>query len=327
MKKYLVEITFYFLLPAVLIAAVAEYSLRKIPNDYALKNELLTKNSKDLEVLALGASSILHNINPTYTTKKGFNAAHFSQSLKYDRLIFNKFIDQMPNLEYVIIGIDYWSPYGDIEDSPEWWRVKYYNIHYGANLYRWEGKYNYELYFRDIGTFKRAGLGLLTLLGLRKDSHVSINDNGFGVHYTLKNRSADWDNGLEEASRHNALVDEALKLKPGFHNHKHVEDIILQCASRGVQVLLINVPLYRTYRENLNRLHLSSQNEFCQFFEKNYANVKHFDFSKDPRFSEDDFYDSNHLNDRGSEKFTRILDSIMNNDTSKLRVESNQLEK
>lgn len=327
MKKYLFEITFYFLLPAVLIAAVAEYSLRKIPNDYALKNELLTKNSSNLEVLALGASSILHDFNPYFIEKNGFNAAHLSQSLKYDRLIFNKFIDQMPNLEYVIMGIDYWSPYGDIEESPEWWRVKYYNIHYGANLYRWKGRYNYELYFRDIGTFKRAVQGLLTLLGIRNDTNVSINDRGFGINYTLENRSSNWDNGHYEASRHNALVDEALKLRPADHNNQYVEDIILQCASRGIKVFLINVPLYRTYRENLNRSHLSSQNEFCQFFEKNYANVKHFDFSDDPRFSEDDFYDSNHLNDRGSEKFTRILDSIMNNDTSQLMVESKQLEK
>lgn len=327
MKKYLVEITVYFLLPAVLIAAVAEYSLRKIPNDYALKNELLTKKSTELEVLVLGASSILYGFNPNYTEIEAFNAAHVSQSSKYDRLIFNKFINQMPNLEYVIMSVDFWSFYGDIEESPEWWRVKYYNIHYGANLYRWKGRYNYELYFHDISTFRRAANGLLTLIGLRNDSHVTINDKGFAINYTMENRPSNWDNGEYEAMFHNSLVEEALKLKLTERNTQHVEDVILQCASRGIKVLLINAPLYHTYRENLNPMYLSNHKEFCKSFERNYSNVTYIDFTDDPRFSEDDFYNANHLNDKGGEKLTRILDGFMKSDTSQLMVESKQLEK
>lgn len=323
MKKYIFEITFYFLLPAILIAVIAEISLRKIPNDYAFKNEWLTKNSEELEVLALGASSIFHDFNPYYLEKSGFNAAHLSQSLKYDHFIFNKFIDQMPSLEYVIMGIDYWSPFGDIEESPEWWRVKYYNIHYGGNFYRWEGRYNYEIYFQDFSTFKRAANGFLTMLGIRNDTHISTNEKGYGIHYTLANRSADWDNGQFEALRHNALIDEAMSMNNRFdQNRKYVEDIILQSSRRGVKVLLVNVPLYQTYRDHLNSDHMIQQKEFCRYFEKNFPNVSYHDFSNDPRFTEGDFYDANHLNEKGTEKFTRIIDSIINSDTSRLLVES-----
>src|SRR5690554_4833886 len=108
MKKYLFEMFFVFLLPISLIAVIAEYSLRKIPNDYAFKNQWLTENSHDVEVLALGASSILHDINPHYLHNKGSNGGHLSQSLKYDHLTSHKFIDQMPSLECVIRGIDFW---------------------------------------------------------------------------------------------------------------------------------------------------------------------------------------------------------------------------
>lgn len=316
------EITFYFLLPAALLAVIAEYSLRKIPNDYAFKNQWLTENSRDVEVLALGSSSILHDIDPRFLQKKGFNAAHLSQSLKYDHLIFNKFIDQMRSLEYVIMGIDYWTPFGDIEESPEWWRVKYYNIHYGGKLYRWEGRYNYELYFRDIGTFKRAANGFLTLLGLRDETHITIDDRGYGINYTLGNRSVGWDNGEFEASRHNALIAGATDGSRVEQNRQYVEEIIRKSADRNVKVVLVNVPLYQSYRDNQNREFVNQQKAFCNYFVENYSNVLFYDFSDDPSFMDDDFYDANHLNERGTEKFTRMLDSIMNNDSSRLLVKS-----
>src|SRR5690554_748666 len=326
MKQYLKEVLLYFLVPAALIAIVAEYSLRSIPNDYALKNRWLTANSRDVEVLALGASSVLHDIDPRYLQKRGFNAAHLSQSLKYDHLIFNKFIDQMPSLEYVIMGIDYWTPFGDIEESPEWWRVKYYNIHYGGKFYRWEGRYNYELYFRDIGSFKRAGNGLLTLLGMKDETHVTIDDRGYGTQYTLDNRSAEWDNGEVEASRHNALIADGAGKNRIEQNRQYVEEIIKKSAERNVVVMLVIVPLYQSYRDNQDREFVNQQKAFCDYFAENYLNVLFYDFSADPRFKEDDFYDANHLNEEGTKKFTLLLDSIMANPSTPL-LTKNLLEK
>ncbi len=319
MKKYLIEVFFYFLLPATLIAAVAEFSLRKIPNDYAYKNQWLTQNSYELEVLALGTSSILHDIDPHFLRKNGFNAAHLSQSLRYDHFIFNKFIDRMPSLEYVILGIDYWSPYGDIAESPEWWRVKYYNIHYGSKLYRWEGKYNFELYFRDIGTFKRAAKGFFTLMGLMNESHITINDKGHGVHYTFFNRAAEWDNGEMEATRHNELIRNAQQDGLIEQNKAYVEDIIRKCAERNVMVILLNVPLFKTYREHQISDFVDQQKAFCNYFAEKYENVLYADFSNHPDFTEKDFYDANHLNDRGTKKFTLMLDNILSDSSSRFR--------
>lgn len=321
MKKYLSEIIFCFLLPATLVAVVAEYSLRKIPNDYAFKSQWLTRNSHDVEVLALGASSILYDINPAYLSKNGFNAAHFSQSLKYDHFIFNKFIDQMPSLEYVIMGIDFWTPFGDIEETSEWWRVKYYNIHYGSKLYRWEGKYNYELYFHDISTFKRAANGFLTLLGLKDETRITINDRGHGLHYSFNNRATEWDNGEYEASRHNSLISEALEGNQVDQNKRYVEDIIRKSMDKNVKVLLVNAPLYQSYRKNQNKEFVNQHRDFCNYFAEEYDNVLFYDFSDDSRFTEDDFYDANHLNDRGTKKFTMMVDSILANSSSRLWTE------
>lgn len=313
MKKYLTEIIFYFLIPLILMGVLVEYSIRKIPNDYAYKNEWLSKNSQDVEILALGASSILHDINPEYFNKKGFNAAHLSQSLKYDNFIFSKFIDDMPSLEYVILGVDYWSPFGSMEDSPENWRIKYYNIHYGSKIHRWEGKYNYEIYYLNTGTLKIAMGGLLTTLGLRNYSHRTVNELGYGVNYTLNNRMPEWDNGDFEALRHNELISSSISDKAISENKQYVEDIIRKCAEKDIKVLIVNSPLYKSYLDNQKNEYLEQQKSFCNYFAENYSNVELYDFRGDIRFTENDFYDSNHLNEIGSKKFTMILDSVIVN--------------
>jgi hypothetical protein len=48
---------------------------------------------------------------------------------------------------------------------------------------------------------------------------------------------------------------------------------------------------------------------------KNKYHLSYFNHFKDDRFVEDDFWDDDHLNDVGAEKFTRILnEEIKNNE-------------
>ena len=313
MKRYIIEIGLYFLLPLVLMGAVAEYSLRKIPNDYAFKNQWLTQNSKDVEILTLGASTALYDINPQYFQKKGFNAAHVSQSLKYDHMIFEKFIDNMTSLEYVIMSIDFWSVFRELKHSHEWWRIKHYNIHYGSNFHRFEGKYNLEIYFHDISTIKRAANGALTMLGVKNETHRTVNDQGFSVLYTISDKPVEWDKGAYQASVHNDQIARAIPEDIINENKQYVEEIIKKCAERNVKVILLNVPLYKSYRENLKTELRNYQKAFCEYFTDKYPNTLYYDFSDSPVFTEDDYYDFNHLNEMGSKKFTLMLDSLINN--------------
>lgn len=313
MKKYLIEIGLYFLLPLVLIGGVAEYSLRKIPNDYAFKNQWLTQNSKEIEVLVLGASTALYDVNPQYFQKKGFNAAHVSQSLKYDHMIFEKFIDDMTSLEYVIMSIDYWSVFRELRHSHEWWRLKHYNIHYESNFHRFEGKYNLEIYFHDISNLKRAINGALTILGIKDETNRIVNDYGFPTLYAIGNELVEWDKGAFQASVHNEQISNTNRVEQIKLNMQYVEEIIKKCAERNVKVILLNVPLYNSYRENINTEITSQHKAFCEYFRDNYPNTSYYDYSDSPVFTKEDYYDFNHLNEIGSKKFTLMLDSIINN--------------
>jgi hypothetical protein len=309
MKKFLSEILFCFFLPALFIAVVSEYSLRQIPNDYIYKNQWMEENSKKIDVLCLGPSSIYYGIDPTYFSISAFNGSHVSQSLNYDNFIFNKFIDKMAFLQYLVLEIDYWSPFYSLQSGPEWWRAKYYSIYYGCDYHKGETKYNYELATHTRGTFKNAARGFLTAIGLRHDSNINVNRLGFGLNFSTLNKQLDWDNGKDSALRHTREIKAIEHLNQIDKNREFVNDICKKCADRNIEVLLISTPTCKSYRAYLDSDFLKKKVDFCNLFVESFNNVSYVDFSSDKRFVDEDFYDAYHLNEIGARKLTTILNT------------------
>jgi hypothetical protein len=309
MKKFLSEILLFLFLPVLCITVMAEYSLRHIPNDYSYKNHWIETNCKNLKILCLGPSSIYFGINPIYFDRKTFNGAHVSQSLNYDNFIFNKFIKNMDSLQFIILGIDYWAPYYSLENGEESWRVKNYAIYYGCDYHKLDIKYNYELSIHNISTFKRAGKSFLTLIGLKHYSEININELGFGINYSSKNKLIEWDNGKEYAIRHNREIKTIEHLNLIDKNQEYVSDICKKCADRNIKVLIISTPTYKTYQANLDNDYLRKKNNFCEFFVKTFKNVSYIDFSSDSRFVDKDFFDGCHLNEIGASKLTKLINT------------------
>lgn len=57
-----------------------------------------------------------------------------------------------------------------------------------------------------------------------------------------------------------------------------------------------------------------AQHERMQLIIRQYCNkygIKHYDFLKDKRFDDADFYDQDHLCQNGAKKFTRIIKEIL----------------
>lgn len=309
MKKFLFEIIVYFFIPVLGFAIVSEYSLRQIPNDYSFKNRWMETNCKNLKVLCLGASSIYYGINPSDMDINTFNGAHVSQTLNYDHFIFNKFINRMDSLQYLVLGVDYWSPFSSLEEGPEWWRVRNYSIYYGCNYHKGELKYNYELYFHNYQTFKRAAKGFLTSIGFRHDSNINVNALGFGLHYSSKNKKSNWDNGRENALRNNKEIKDVEYLNLINKNRVYLQDICKKCADRNIKVFIVSAPEYKSYRAYSDKNYVNEKNGFCNSFAKSFKNVTYLDYSSDKRFVSDDFFDAYHLNEIGAYKLTKIINS------------------
>ena len=86
MKRFVKTIVFFFL-PVLFGLVALECAMRRIPNDYAYKNNWLTENISHVRIWTFGSSHGLFGISPKYFSKPAFNSAHVSQPLA-SHLIF-----------------------------------------------------------------------------------------------------------------------------------------------------------------------------------------------------------------------------------------------
>lgn len=299
MKRFIIRTVLLIIVPLLLGIVLCEYYLRKIPNDYSYKNEWLSNNAGSIRVLNLGSSHAFFGIEPSLFSCKSFNAAHVSQSIKYDHFIFSKFVNEMDSLEVLVLPVSYGSFFGfGPENGIEDWRVKYYSIYYGCKYHRFEPKYNLEVY--NGLQFDKVWNSILC-----KADHRTCNELGFGATYKLENRSEDWkESGATAAKRHTmAKIDSSIMEK----NIRLVGEMVDKCVEKKAQVIILTTPTFHTYRENLNREQLKLMEDCCNSFVEQYDNVCYLNLLADDRFLPDDFFDADHLNEFGAAKLTKIL--------------------
>ena len=135
-----------------------------------------------------------------------------------------------------------------------------------------------------------------------------MNDLGFGTDYTFEKRSRIHEKkGAVLAKRY------TLNRKRQEEMKGILEDMIRLCASRNITVVLFISPLHHSYREHLDKEQLDVMYSLLHDIKQKHANVILFDASSDSDFEDDDFYDADHLNDLGAEKFTKKLDQFLQN--------------
>ena len=61
----------------------------------------------------------------------------------------------------------------------------------------------------------------------------------------------------------------------------------------------------------LNQEQLLERENICRNLEIQYSNVVFLDWLRHKAFTEDDFFDADHLNEYGAEKLTRMLDEYI----------------
>jgi hypothetical protein len=263
----------------------------------------LDQHSNEIEILFLGSSHAYRAINPKFIHSNGFNAAHIAQSLDYDIEILKKYEKQMDKLKYIVIPIDYFSLYNRLETGIENWRIKNYNIYYGLNR-SFNSKDNFEiLNGKLLENTKR-----IVKFYWRKKSDISSNSLGWGA----QKQSQDDENlllsGKAAAQRH------AKKQKSFFNeNVAIVNEIISLAKSKKAKVLFYTCPAYKTYVSQLNKQQLQRTVTTITNIASSNTNVKYFNFLSDKSFDAKDFFDADHLNEIGAEKFSKKMDSIIIN--------------
>ncbi|HEY9678210.1 MAG TPA: hypothetical protein V6C76_09385 [Drouetiella sp.] len=127
----------------------------------------------------------------------------------------------------------------------------------------------------------------------------SKNTAGFMLNGSAEER---WSNSTKEyRRRYHGIGDKDLSIQEGFLNK-----VLTVCAERHIKVVLVNMPLSQKNRDLLPP-------DFYKAFRAkvgeiaNRPNVKFVDLGDSPEFTEDDFWDTAHLNHLGGHKLVNHI--------------------
>ena len=306
MKIFLKRLIVFFL-PFLVLYPLLEIKLSQVPNYYTQKKEYLESQLNEIEILSTG-SSHGNSINPQFLSRKGINLFNDAEDIYYDVRVIEKYLDRMPNLKLIIIPISYWSLEYRMDRSLWAWRVPFYKFIYDIPPQELTSLLNFG-YFSYTAAYGWCEV-------------VSYIENGFISKSTKKLYSNGWrevgdhaiiDSPEEERSGWQGVsVDEFLLMDAGAieSNMSWLSRLIETCQTRQIKVVFITTPVYHYYYEHIDPLKYQSMQENLDKLVKKY-HVTYFNFLKDPRFVAADFYSLDHVNDRGAEKFSKILDTII----------------
>lgn len=294
-----------FMVPILLAWGFVEYFYRSVPNNYALKRDCIHKKADEIEVLLLGSSHCLYGLNPQYFSKKAFNLSGISQTIYFDRLLLEKYIDQLPKLRQVVLCIEYTNLSQKDDTQDDVFRKYYYEAFMDLNVPT-VSDYDPKKYSLALSRSLGASLDLM-LKYHKKGTILNCDENGWGNDYKKADRILPETIGKERARAHeDGSVDFSV-------NRRRIEHMIQECKKRNIDVLIVSMPQTKAYSENLDQEKLKLIFKTCQQFEtSNKENVRYLNLFNSGDFVNEDFYDADHLNEVGAEKCSKLVSAFLN---------------
>lgn len=151
-----------------------------------------------------------------------------------------------------------------------------------------------------IPLYKYRGLRSSFILGL-KSYFGLINNTKSAFYHGYAEVNKEWDNSFEEfKSSHKEIIYSWDKMQFGFN---YLRNLIQECKNKNIDLILAYAPMY------IERQEITPQKEtvdsiFSEMAASN--NIQFWDYSKDSVcFNKEYFYNSSHLNTKGSKIFSR----------------------
>lgn len=303
MKKSILKL-FAFLLPILLVFVCLEGFYRVVPNNYSFKNLNIQKKYDTTEILILGNSHTFYGLNPIFFDKPAFNLANISQSLYFDKLLFEKHIDKFKKLKYVILNVEYTS-LSQLKDTQEdIWRKFYYKSYMNLDV-PIISKFDYSKCFLSSTRPFNKNIKLINRYFL-EGTIVDCDVNGFGINYTKEKRLSDIDRIAP-----NTIKRHEDNLFDFSQNIAVIQSIINQCKEKNIEVVLVTMPVSKEYSKRVKKNKLGKIIKTAKLFEEKNSNVRYLNLFNDPGFTDNDFYDPDHLHTKGAEKCSLIVNAFI----------------
>jgi hypothetical protein len=310
MSKFL-KVLFFFLVPIAVVSLGLEIYLRNYESDYAQKVDGLALKKDNVQVLVLGNSHAFNDIDPSGMDIGAFNLAGLNQSIYYDKRITLKYLDELPELEYVLISMDFHSLYFSSQGIRDVWSYYSYGIPYKDQTYFKEKLSYFWFGYTPRITFSLLKSKLLDKLNKVEDKGLidgweplSGVEGGAFSEATIKAR----------AKYFNDLVAQSDELETV---QSDLESFIQTLKNRGIVPILFTPPVRKELYDRLDKDIMEKNAAYIRQLQKNY-DIPYWNLM-DSLSDKDLFYNVDHLNTSGAKQFSEIL----NNKLKDLMLEKN----
>lgn len=277
-------------------------------NLFTLKRRLLEVAAPRLEVLTLGSSHAHEGILPLLVHSNAFNLGAVSQSLYYDDKLVRAYAPRLPNLRLVVLPVSYFTLGYEIDQAAESWRTYYYRRYHGVPHRDWRVETHLRnfadwfLYGRDLGLAAVRGQKPEDIRGEYDEAggHLDTRPPGERTPYPQPDHVRTSAAGSME--RHHA----SMRTEKFAVNRARLEELLRWLRARKIEAVFVTLPVSPGYR-SLEQPDLLARTSAALANVGREFGVAWHDFSADPRFVEDDFWDADHLNFTGAAKFSQLL--------------------
>jgi hypothetical protein len=269
----------------------------------------LLKRREEIEAVVLGSSHAFDGVRADQLGVPAFNLAFPSQSHRYDAELLGSVLPALPKLRLVILSTSYVSLEYELEHGIESWRTYHYRYYLGLPQAdrQWAMRArNFSFYFLNADGLRGSGLSGGFRHGFATDA------DEYGNHDPSK---------ATDSSATIILSDEELRQSAlqrlGYHhrqmdahhldmNRRTLDHLIGRLRQRSIHVALVMMPVTRAYRDGMRPA--SYQRMLAVLADlATRPDVTFRNYTADPRMSDADFADADHLNPGGAVKLTAIL--------------------
>lgn len=315
--KYFIKRVLSFFIPLILLLSIflfyAENRLENYPSSFQVKAKYFQQNINEINAIVLGSSHNQDAINPEIIKNaKVANIAFGGQTLKIDEALLNAYIEKIPNLKSVFLELSYHNL--EHEYDSKYFRNNLYLRFYNLNLF------DRNIKFKDHSIFlSNPSLYISYLNPMKK----TLNLNEYGYAKTLSNTE-------NERLFENMKYDEVEILKDStsrFVTHHKYENIeafevnklifermIQKCVSNKIKPVILMPPVYKSYFKNYIKEKNNRRFKFLNDLIRKYPEIIVLDYEQVENFEVKDFKNVDHLNPKGAEKFSKLLNERIEKD-------------
>lgn len=237
-----------------------------------------------------------------------FNFALTSQTLSYDRRVFDCYKDSISEGAVVFIPVSYFSLFGNDEETEDDFLNKnkrYYKILPSDMIKNYDIKT--DIYVRYFPSLSATPYALIkTLLAGGRDT----NDETWSRMAT----GVDVQHDAELAGRRHIIKNKTDKNGNRIVNQEELESleyIINGCYEKGCIPILVTTPFLSEYTNEIKKMDSDFYDDFYSLIDQVVTDtgVSYCDYGFDDRFTENYgwFMNSDHLNKEGARQFVNIL--------------------